>query len=109
MVRLKNRYLLVDILYPDPSTWPTTKSKRSSPQSAHFSIHSPTSDALTPGLLAKMIREEVAEMYGDWGTGKLGGASATGVNSLSPPTPSFDHEVQAKAKDSRIQSSTSRL
>ncbi|KAJ6107458.1 hypothetical protein N7523_008781, partial [Penicillium sp. IBT 18751x] len=58
IVRLKNRYLLVDILYPDPLTWPTTKSKRSSPQSAYLSIHSPTSDALTPGLLAKMIREE---------------------------------------------------
>ncbi|KAJ5674447.1 uncharacterized protein N7477_004381 [Penicillium maclennaniae] len=88
MVRLKSRYLLVEILYPDPSTWPTTKSKRSNPQPAHLSIHSPTSDALTPGLLAKMIREEVAEMYGDWGIGKLGGASATGVNIkyLSPAT-----------------------
>ncbi|KAJ5313347.1 uncharacterized protein N7443_000231 [Penicillium atrosanguineum] len=88
MVRLKNRYLLVDILYPDPTTWPTTKSKPLNPQSAHLSIHSPTSDALTPGLLAKMIREEVAEMYGDWGVGKLGGASATGVNIkyLSPAT-----------------------
>ncbi|KAJ5148174.1 hypothetical protein N7526_001526 [Penicillium atrosanguineum] len=82
MVRLKNRYLLVDILYPDPTTWPTTKSKPLNPQSAHLSIHSPTSDALTPGLLAKMIREEVAEMYGDWGVGKLGGASATGVNTI---------------------------
>lgn len=81
MVRLKNRYLLLDILYPDPKTWPaTTKSTNNSPQSAQLAIHSPTSDALTPGLLAKMIREEVAELYGDWGVGKLGGASATGLN-----------------------------
>jgi hypothetical protein len=79
MVRLKNRYLLVDILYPDPSTWPSIKT--TDPQSTQLSIHSPTSDALTPGLLAKMVREEVGEMYGDWGVGKLGGASATGINS----------------------------
>ncbi|KAJ5584884.1 uncharacterized protein N7459_004684 [Penicillium hispanicum] len=89
MVRLKNRYLLLDILYPDPSTWPTPTSK--TPPSAHsvqLAIHSPTSDALTPGLLAKMIREEVAELYGDWGVGKLGGATAGGVNVkyLSPAT-----------------------
>jgi len=82
MVRLKNRYLLVDILYPDPSTWPSAKS--ASPQATQLSIHSPTSDALTPGLLAKMVREEVGEMYGDWGVGKLGGASATGIHSTRP-------------------------
>ncbi|KAJ5194619.1 uncharacterized protein N7498_008057 [Penicillium cinerascens] len=86
MVRLKNRYLLVDILYPDSSTWPSTKT--AGPQSTQLSIHSPTSDALTPGLLAKMVREEVGEMYGDWGVGKLGGASATGIHIkyLSPAT-----------------------
>ncbi|KAJ5227523.1 uncharacterized protein N7469_007529 [Penicillium citrinum] len=89
MVRLKNRYLLLDILYPDPKTWPSiTKSTHNSAHSAQLAIHSPTSDALTPGLLAKMIREEVAELYGDWGVGKLGGASATGLNVkyLSPAT-----------------------
>ncbi|KAJ5097958.1 hypothetical protein N7532_004959 [Penicillium argentinense] len=89
MVRLKNRYLLLDILYPDPKTWPTAaQATKNNSQSAQLAIHSPTSDALTPGLLAKMIREEVAELYGDWGVGKLGGASATGVNVkyLSPAT-----------------------
>lgn len=80
MVRLKNRYLLLDILYPDPSTWPSQN-----PTSTQLAIHSPTSDALTPGLLAKMIREEVGEMYGDWGVGKLGGAAATGINGISHP------------------------
>jgi ribonuclease P/MRP protein subunit POP5 len=79
MVRLKNRYLLLDILYPDSTTWPSTKTVSSGPHAAQIAIHAPTSDALTPGLLAKMIREEVGEMYGDWGVGKLGGASATGV------------------------------
>lgn len=83
MVRLKNRYLLLDILYPDPTTWPSkSQPTKSNPQSAQLAIHSPTSDALTPGLLAKMVREEVAELYGDWGVGKLGGASATGLNGM---------------------------
>lgn len=88
MVRLKNRYLLIDILYPDPATWPSTKSDsktiKSTPTiSAQLAIHSPTSDALTPGLLAKMIREQVSDLYGDWGIGKLGGASAGGINGTS--------------------------
>lgn len=79
MVRIKNRYLLLDILYPDSNTWPSSSKPSTSPTAAQLVIHAPTSDALTPGLLAKMIREEVGEMYGDWGVGKLGGASATGV------------------------------
>ncbi|EPS32960.1 hypothetical protein POX_d04890 [Penicillium oxalicum] len=88
MVRLKNRYLLLDILYPESTTWPSTKAISQSPHAAQVAIHAPTSNALTPGLLAKMIREEVGEMYGDWGVGKLGGASATGlqVKYLSPAT-----------------------
>ncbi|KAJ5611235.1 hypothetical protein N7510_007954 [Penicillium lagena] len=84
MVRLKNRYLLLDILYPDPSARPNN-TKSASPQ---LSIHSPTPDTLTPGLLAKMVREEVSALFGDWGVGKLGGANAGGINVkyLSPAT-----------------------
>lgn len=83
MVRLKNRYLLLDILYPDPSTWPSTKQPSTSTSSSpQLAIHAPTSDALTPGLLAKMVREEVSEMYGDWGIGRLGGASAGGLQGM---------------------------
>ncbi|KAJ5924539.1 hypothetical protein N7466_008726 [Penicillium verhagenii] len=89
MVRLKNRYLLIDILYPDPASWPSTKSNSNNTSTAaQLAIHSPTSDALTPGLLAKMIREEVSDLYGDYGVGKLGGATAGGINVkyLSPAT-----------------------
>ncbi|KAJ5159488.1 uncharacterized protein N7482_006492 [Penicillium canariense] len=88
MVRLKNRYLLLDILYPDQTTLPSSKTVSTEALAAQLAIHAPTSNALTPGLLAKMIREEVGEMYGDWGVGKLGGASATGVQVkyLSPAT-----------------------
>jgi ribonuclease P/MRP protein subunit POP5 len=80
MVRLKSRYLLIDILYPDPKTWPT--SNPSKPPNPQLAIHAPTSDTLTPGFLAKMVRETVSELYGDWGVGKLGGASAGGLNSM---------------------------
>ncbi|KAJ6051352.1 hypothetical protein N7460_001886 [Penicillium canescens] len=86
MVRLKSRYLLIDILYPDPKTWPTTNPSK--PPNPQLAIHAPTSDTLTPGFLAKMVRETVSELYGDWGVGKLGGASAGGLNIkyLSPAT-----------------------
>lgn len=88
MVRIKHRYLLIDILYPDgPST---TSSKRgssaittypsSSSQNQLLQFHGPTSDLLTPSLLAKLLREQVAELFGDWGVGRLGGATAGGVS-----------------------------
>lgn len=88
MVRLKHRYILLDILYPDPSTWPPATSRTNkNPQSksksqAQLQIHSPTSDALTPGLLAKMVREEVSLMFGDYGVGRLGGAGAGGISGM---------------------------
>lgn len=87
MVRVKNRYLLIDILYPDPSSAqrtshpaPTTKHDRES----QLRFHAPTSDALTPSLLAKMVRDEVAEIFGDWGVGRLGGVGAGGVSGMLP-------------------------
>ncbi|KAL2830565.1 hypothetical protein BDW59DRAFT_141109 [Aspergillus cavernicola] len=88
MVRVKNRYLLIDILYPDPSSWPSsTSSRKGQPPHVHQSqlqIHAPTSNALTPSLLAKMVRDEVAATFGDWGVGRLGGVGAGGVSGMSP-------------------------
>ncbi|KAB8263288.1 Rpp14/Pop5 family-domain-containing protein [Aspergillus pseudonomiae] len=91
MVRVKHRYLLLDILYPDPTSWPpsTTAPKNATRNAqSQLRIHSPTSDALTPSLLAKMVREAVAEIFGDWGVGRLGGVTAGGVSVkyLSPAT-----------------------
>ncbi|PYH83618.1 hypothetical protein BO82DRAFT_382137 [Aspergillus uvarum CBS 121591] len=89
MVRIKHRYLLLDILYPDPTTWPRKPvSGSSSSSTPQLQIHAPTSDALTPSLLAKLVREQVAELFGDWGVGRLGGAGAGGVSVkyLSPAT-----------------------
>lgn len=68
MVRIKHRYLLVNILYPEPS-----KSQSTSQQPLEIpdlvSIHQPTSDDLTPQLLAKAIRDQILLMYGDYGSG----------------------------------------
>ncbi|KAL4762521.1 Rpp14/Pop5 family protein [Aspergillus foveolatus] len=91
MVRVKHRYLLVEILYPDPSASPPLSSATSLKnygQRSQLRFHAPTSDALTPSLLAKMVRDEVAKMFGDWGIGRLGGVGAGGVSVkyLSPAT-----------------------
>ncbi|OJD16201.1 hypothetical protein AJ78_03633 [Emergomyces pasteurianus Ep9510] len=100
MVRYKNRYLLIDILYPpasDVKATPTTtttaaKSKHThtinNGNNIHLLIHRPTPDTLTPQSLARAVREHVAEMFGDWGMGRLGGGGAGGVSVkyLSPAT-----------------------
>ncbi|KAJ9405497.1 hypothetical protein DTO045G8_6714 [Paecilomyces variotii] len=86
MVRIKHRYLLIDILYPTPSSdIPSAANAKASKGGnpdiqAHLRIHAPTPDTLSPGLLAKMVREEVSEMFGDWGVVKyLSPATSTAI------------------------------
>lgn len=68
MVRLKHRYLLVNILYPDDVS--TTKpTKDGLPDVVQF--RRPSSDKLTPQLLARIIRDGVAELFGDYGSGMI--------------------------------------
>ncbi|KAL4803865.1 Rpp14/Pop5 family-domain-containing protein [Aspergillus unguis] len=92
MVRVKHRYLLIEILYPDSTSGPQTSASSSinhgQRQKSQLQIHAPTSDALTPSLLAKLVRDQVAEIFGDWGIGRLGGVGAGGVSVkyLSPAT-----------------------
>ncbi|KAF5025827.1 hypothetical protein F66182_2160 [Fusarium sp. NRRL 66182] len=66
MVRIKERYLLVNIVYPpDPA-------KAASANLPDFVLHhQPTIEKLTPGALIKGIRAEVASLYGDYGSGAL--------------------------------------
>lgn len=69
MVRIKERYLLVNILYP-PSSDPTT-SKSNVPD---FVVrHQPTIERLTPQALLKAIKAEIALLYGDFGSGAIEG------------------------------------
>ena len=74
MVRLKHRYLLLQILYPDgPSTLPGS-----------LSFNGPTNDALTPRNLSNLIRENIADLFGDYGSGLT--AASLQVKYLSTPT-----------------------
>ena len=66
MVRIKHRYLLVKILYPEP---PKSQPHQPVDIPDSVSIHQPTSDELTPQLLAKAIRDQILLMYGDYGAG----------------------------------------
>lgn len=65
MVRVKNRYLVVNFLYPEPAA----KSKAQLPDLVQ--IHSPTPDAFKSGFIVRMIREGVEELFGDYGLGMV--------------------------------------
>jgi hypothetical protein len=64
MVRIKERYLLVNILYPSEA------SKTQIPDVPDLVVlHQPTTDALTPQALGRGIRAQVVELFGDHGSG----------------------------------------
>ncbi|KAI0100912.1 ribonuclease P/MRP protein subunit [Nemania sp. FL0031] len=66
MVRIKERYLLVNILYPgELGTRPNLPDV--------VVLNQPTSDELTPAALLRAIRAEVAALFGDYGSGALEG------------------------------------
>lgn len=71
MVRIKNRYLLVHILYPEPSkpdAGPKSHTTGNKPPDL-LQFHSPSSDDLTPQVLAGFIKDQVQYMYGEYGLG----------------------------------------
>jgi ribonuclease P/MRP protein subunit POP5 len=65
MVRVKNRYLVVNFLYPEPPA------KSKTQLLDVIQINSPTPDALKQGLIIRMIREGVEELFGDYGAGMV--------------------------------------
>jgi ribonuclease P/MRP protein subunit POP5 len=78
MVRIKERYLLVNIVYPPD---PAKAAKSNLPD---FVLHhQPTIEKLTPGALIKGIRAEVASLYGDYGSGALMTCSGERYSKLS--------------------------
>jgi ribonuclease P/MRP protein subunit POP5 len=75
MVRIKHRYILLNILYPDPKTSNvrlTSTPSDSTPYTFHF--NQPTPDRFDAKLLLKLIRDGVAELFGDYGSGKVAGS-----------------------------------
>ncbi|KAM5348414.1 hypothetical protein ACJ41O_008238 [Fusarium nematophilum] len=81
MVRIKERYLLVNIVYPpDPAKAP----KANLPD---FVVHhQPTVEKLTPQLLLRGIRAEISSLFGDYGSGALGGGLSVKYLSLATST-----------------------
>jgi ribonuclease P/MRP protein subunit POP5 len=66
MVRLKDRYLLVNIIYTDV---PPGQAKGAVPDLLLY--NQPTTGELRPQLLLKGIRSEVAALFGDCGAGAI--------------------------------------
>ena len=64
MVRLKNRYLLVVILYPELKNTPLESKV---PDVVIF--NQPTTDSLTTQALIKGIKVEISNLFGDHGAG----------------------------------------
>ena len=77
MVRVKNRYLVVNFLYPEPPA----KSKTQLPDV--IQIHSPTPDALKQGVIVRMIRDGVEDLFGDYGSGMVS-SGLKGAHSSEP-------------------------
>ena len=74
MVRIKHRYLLVKILYPEPTTAPPLAKSTSIPSIIQF--NHPTPDDLTPQHFLRALREQASVLYGDYGSGVLSGQLA---------------------------------
>ncbi|RYC58666.1 hypothetical protein CHU98_g7540 [Xylaria longipes] len=79
MVRIKERYLLVNILYP------TELGTRANLPDVVV-LNQPTADELTPVALLRAIRAEVAALFGDYGSGALEGGGFSGMSYLSTST-----------------------
>lgn len=83
MVRVKHRYLLVQILHPTPTASTSNKPTPLSP----LSIHGPVSDKVTAGLLTRLLRENISLLFGDHGAGVLG--SSLQIKYFSNATSTF--------------------
>lgn len=74
MVRIKHRYLLLNVLYPgaEKRASASTTSDEAVPWPVQF--RAPSSDRLDAKLLARVIRDGVSELFGDYGAGMVAGS-----------------------------------
>lgn len=77
MVRLKNRYLLVNILYPELET---RNGKTKVPDIVKF--NQPTTDKLNAGTLMQGLKAEIANLFGDYGSGAVSESIAGNTEAL---------------------------
>ena len=84
MVRIKHRYLLVNILYPEQETRKTKQSGSGGKDDLPYTVQfrRPGPDQLNGKLLTRLIREGVADLFGDYGSGMVSG-SLVGKNILA--------------------------
>ncbi|TVY43438.1 Ribonuclease P/MRP protein subunit [Lachnellula occidentalis] len=80
MVRIKNRYLLVNILYPE-----LEKGAPKIEIPDVISFNQPTTNALNAQTLLRAIRAGVAELFGDYGSGAIASSLANGEAANQPP------------------------
>ena len=82
MVRLKSRYLLVQILYPEMAQSSSALTSKTSPHLSSPSLltfHRPTSPSLTPKLFLRLVRDALAKVFGEYGAG-VAGAGVVGTS-----------------------------
>ncbi len=77
MVRIKHRYLVLNILFPEPP-------KASTSDAYTLQTHNPIPTSFKPVDLLTLIRSSVAELFGDYGVGSI--ASGLKITYLSPAT-----------------------
>ncbi|KAK0629691.1 Rpp14/Pop5 family-domain-containing protein [Bombardia bombarda] len=87
MVRLKDRYLLVSIVYTDLLASQQAKKGNNPPVSDLLLYNQPTTGELKPQILLKAIRNQVASLFGDCGSGAVD--RSLQVKYLSPATSTF--------------------
>lgn len=76
MVRIKHRYLLVNILYPEQEARRTKQSGSGGKDDLPYTVQfrRPGPDQLNGKLLTRLIREGVADLFGDYGSGMVSGS-----------------------------------
>ena len=78
MVRIKHRYLLVNILYPENPQEPINPFQNYGRLPDVVQFHQPTGDGLTSQSLLRAVREQITVLYGDYGAG----VTASGLSGM---------------------------
>lgn len=76
MVRIKYRYLLLNVLYPEQETRNAKRSSAASKDDLPYTVQfrRPGSDQFNGKLLSRLVREGVADLFGDYGAGMVSGS-----------------------------------